>query len=91
MNESQSEYTTFHESHPIFRTQERKTGMGAADSQNSFLNTMSTNKKQRQHQRQKSLWDGVLHQKYLQDLQKEIEDTTARKMKLNEAASYNFN
>lgn len=65
--------------------------MGAADSQNSFLNTMSTNKKQRQHQRQKSLWDGVLHQKYLQDLQKEIEDTTARKMKLNEAASYNFN
>lgn len=41
LNESQSEYTTFHESHPVFRTQDRSR-MNAADSQNSFLNTMST-------------------------------------------------
>ena len=45
LNESQSEYTTFHESHPVFRTQDRHSRMNAADSQNSFLNTMSTNRK----------------------------------------------
>lgn len=63
--------------------------MNAADSQNSFLNTMSTNRK-KQHQRQRTLWDGVMHQKYLQDLQKEIEASATRKKKTTEAATFNF-
>lgn len=36
------------------------------------------------------MWDGVLHQKYLEDLQKEMEVHTVRKKKLDETKNFNF-
>lgn len=73
MNESQSEYFSMSGvSNPIFRTENRaRSNLGAEASQQS-LNTMSSLKKYG-HQRQRTLWDGVMHQKYLQDLQQETE------------------
>ena len=55
-------------------------------SQNSFFNSMSSSKK-KFHSRQKTLWDGVMHQKYLTELQKDIENTSIRKAKLNDMSS----
>lgn len=44
MNESQSEYLSFNESHPIFKTNEHRSRLGAETSQ-QFLNTMSSMRK----------------------------------------------
>lgn len=67
LNESQSDYFN-NMNNTAFRSEKRQKFAAGEMTQNSFFNTLSSNNKKKLNQRQKTLWDGVMHQKYLEDL-----------------------